>query len=55
MEGSEAESERRLNQDDTLPHADCDSVADIAGDERRGYSYAAAVRRIRAHVASSGA
>jgi hypothetical protein len=42
MEGSESENESRLNQDDTLPRGDCDLVTDILGDERRGYSYAAA-------------
>ncbi len=38
------------NCTDVLPGSDCDLVAAIVGVERRGYSYAAAARQLRAFL-----
>jgi hypothetical protein len=38
---------------DVLPGGDCDLVRDIVNDDRRGFSYAVAARRIYATLAPS--
>lgn len=38
------------NCTDVLPGTDCDLVSEIAGTDRRGYSYGAAARQIRRYL-----